>query len=122
MCDVLVLASLSHFTGIRLYFLPWVFILFTILWLHQLFVGERERTIGVIKRENHRCDVLVWASHSHSHGIRLYCFPWIFLLFSILGLQQLLMREREREPSVENHWCDVLVWSSLLHGHGIIIY
>ena len=56
----------------------------------------------MIDRENHRCDVLVLASLSHSHGIRLYFLPWVFLWFSILRLQQLVVGDRE----INNHECD----------------
>ena len=89
--------------------------------LQQLVVGkkererERDRTTSVIERESHRCDVMVWASLSHSHGIRLYCLPWFFVWFSILGLQQLVVEEREREREREKErTIYVMTWSGLL--------
>ena len=42
---------------------------------------KRERTIDVIERKNHWCDVLVWASISHSHGIGFYYFALGLCLF-----------------------------------------
>ena len=76
---------------------------------------ERER-----ERENHRCDVMVWASLSHSHGIRIYCLPWVFIWFSILRLQQLVVEERERER--KNHSCHDMVWANNSYSHGIRFY
>ena len=55
----------------------------------------------MIKRENHRCDVLVWVSLSHSHGIRFFYLPGAFVWFSILRLQELVVGEREEKKERE---------------------
>ena len=62
-------------------------------------MGEKESeiTTSMIEIENQQCNVLVWARLPHSHGIRFYYFPCVFVRFSILRLQQLVVGEKERE-------------------------
>ena len=55
----------------------------------------------MIKIANHWCDVFVSTRLSHSHGIKFYCLPWLFIWFSILRLPQLVVGERKRERERE---------------------